>query len=147
MTTAAFDANVLAAGLIGLSVPTSTPGELIRRWLDDRFVLVISEYVFDEVRVAVAARYFRRRLTDEQIETALARFRAEARWVPITFEVSGVASHHHDDPVIATAVSAGADYLVTGDKELRAVGAHAGVTILTPCEFLIVLDSEVAEPR
>jgi len=62
--------------------------------------------------------------------------------VPITVEVRGVATHPEDDLVIATAVNAGADYLVTGDKELLAVGAYQSVTIRNPRAFLELLTGD-----
>lgn len=54
----------------------------------------------------------------------------------ITVQVTGIATHAHDDLVLATAISAGAEYLVTGDRGLRDVGEYQGVAILTPREFL-----------
>jgi uncharacterized protein len=45
-----------------------------------------------------------------------------------------------DDPVVATAVAARADYLVTGDrKHLLSVGAHGETRIVTPRQFLDLL--------
>jgi predicted nucleic acid-binding protein len=42
--------------------------------------------------------------------------------------------------VLATAVSGGAGYIVTGDKRLRAVSSYQGVSILSPRDFLHLLD-------
>jgi predicted nucleic acid-binding protein len=46
--------------------------------------------------------------------------------------------------VLATALSAGAEFLVTGDKELRQLGAYGGTRLLLPREFLTELDRQVA---
>jgi predicted nucleic acid-binding protein len=54
--------------------------------------------------------------------------------------VTGVASHPEDDPILATAVSASADYLVTGDRQLQRLGSYRGVSIVSPREFLDLLD-------
>jgi predicted nucleic acid-binding protein len=43
--------------------------------------------------------------------------------------------------VLAAAVSADADDLVTGDKRFLAVGSYAGVTILSPRAFLDLLET------
>ena len=67
--------------------------------------------------------------------------------VPLTVQVAGVATHPEDDLILATAVSSGADYLVTGDRRLRAVGAYADVAILSPREFLTLLASDSDEQR
>jgi predicted nucleic acid-binding protein len=41
-----------------------------------------------------------------------------------------------DDLILATALSAQADYLVTGDSQLQGLGAYRGVAIISPREFL-----------
>jgi predicted nucleic acid-binding protein len=61
---------------------------------------------------------------------------------PITADVLGVATHPEDDLILATAVSAQADYLVTGDRHLLALGMFHGVQIVSPREFLTILDLE-----
>ena len=60
----------------------------------------------------------------------------------MTAEVHGVATHPEDDLILATAVSAKADYLVTGDKKLRELGSYQGVSIVSPREFLDILESQ-----
>lgn len=46
--------------------------------------------------------------------------------------------------VLATAISGAADYLVTGDKELRALDNVRGVRILALQAMLAMLDEDVA---
>ena len=41
-----------------------------------------------------------------------------------------------DDAVLATAVAAGADFLVTGDKDLLILNTFAGIQIVTPAYCL-----------
>lgn len=45
-----------------------------------------------------------------------------------------------DDVVLATAVAAGAGFIVTGDDDLLALKQHAGIAILSPRQFLEYLD-------
>lgn len=40
-----------------------------------------------------------------------------------------------DLPVIGTAISANAEYLVTGDKELLKLKSHSNVTFIAPADF------------
>jgi predicted nucleic acid-binding protein len=57
--------------------------------------------------------------------------------------VQGVATHPEDDPILATALSAGADYLVTGDRRLRdRVPLFRGIPLISPSEFRDVLSRE-----
>jgi predicted nucleic acid-binding protein len=59
--------------------------------------------------------------------------------------VHEVTTHQEDDLILATAVSAKADYLVTGDSKLQQVGTYQGVAILSPRRFLEILMQEVSE--
>ena len=119
MLIAALDTNVLASGFAGEYIPSSTPGELVRRWRRGEFALAISEHILTELSDTLAAPYFSRRLSPTEQAEALAALRRSALVVGLTFTVSGVATHAEDDLILATAVSAGVDYLVTGDRALR----------------------------
>lgn len=59
---------------------------------------------------------------------------------PLTATVNGVATHPEDDLVLAAAVSARADYLVTSDTKLLRLESYEGVQIVSPATFLDVLE-------
>jgi predicted nucleic acid-binding protein len=72
---------------------------------------------------------------------------SHAQRVSITVAVSGVATHPEDDLVLATAISAGADYLVTGDRRFRTrIPRYRSVLLLSPAEFLAVLPAPYDAP-
>jgi predicted nucleic acid-binding protein len=54
---------------------------------------------------------------------------------------SVVAADPDDDHVIAAAVAAGADLLISGDRHLLALGTHANIQIISPAEAIRILDS------
>jgi predicted nucleic acid-binding protein len=85
-------------------------------------------------------------MTDDRVEIALNLLRRRAEITPITVTVEGVASHPEDDMVLATAVSAEAEYLVSGDKELQDLRAYGQIKILSPREFLSFLDEQAESP-
>jgi uncharacterized protein len=138
---AVLDTNVLVSGILGVPRATSTPGELLRRWHAGEYVLVISEHILSELARTLADPYFATRLHASEVEAALTGLRARAVLQPITARVRGVATQPKDDLVLATAVSAGAAYLVTGDRPLQSIGQYEGVAILSPRRFLDVLES------
>lgn len=142
MIGATLDASVLAAGFAAADEHDSTPGKIIRLWQSQVFRLVISAPILAEVERALAKPYFRRRLTPSQTEGAVRLLQAKADWTELTVTVAGVASHWEDDLVLASAVSARVGYLVTGDRKLLAVGGHLGVEIISPWDFLGLLDRE-----
>ena len=53
---------------------------------------------------------------------------------------SVVAADPDDDHVVAAAVAAGADLLISGDRHLLALGAHANIRIVSPAEAIRILD-------
>jgi predicted nucleic acid-binding protein len=57
----------------------------------------------------------------------------------LTIPVSGVATHPEGDLVLATGLSAGADYLGTRDRRLLKLGSHLGLRIVSPGELLAIL--------
>jgi putative PIN family toxin of toxin-antitoxin system len=89
--------------------------------------------------------YFRRYLSAAQSSRFLKLLRKRATVSQITVSVHGIATHPEDDLILATAVSAKADYLVTGDTKLQHVGTYQAVAILSPRRFLEILKHEVSE--
>ena len=145
MIVAVFDTNVLASGLAGEARPESTPGELLRRWRAKHFALVVSEPILTELVRTLTNPYFSRRFSPTEIEAMVARVSAEARTQPLTVDVAGVATHPEDDLILATALSAQAPYLVTGDQGLLDRGTYGPTAVVSPRQFLRVLEQHTAE--
>jgi uncharacterized protein len=101
--------------------------------------LILSEPIIAEFTRTLRKPYFRARVNEDQIAAALALLGTEAKITSLTIVVTGVAAHPEDDLVLATAVSAHADYLVTGDTGLLHVGNYEGVQILSPRALLDLL--------
>lgn len=70
------------------------------------------------------------------------RIAAEAHIQDITVSLTGVATHPEDDARLATALSGNIAYLVTGDHQLQQRGVYAGTRLLSPRQFLEILDLE-----
>jgi putative PIN family toxin of toxin-antitoxin system len=138
------DTNVLASGLAGFRNPTNTVAMILRLWRLGVFTLVTSEYILTELSRTLQTPYFRKRLTPQQITSAMRLLRRKTTITPITTTVHGVATHPEDDVILATAISAKADYLVTGDTKLQHVRTYKGMTILSPKQFLVTLTDDLA---
>lgn len=143
MISAVLDANTIASGILGFSNPDSIPGALLRLWRKGVFTLVISKHIRDEVKNLLQKPYFKRHLTPQETSRLQALLQFQAKQVLITVDVQNVATSPEDDIVIATALSAKADYLVTGDGPmLRKVGSsYEGVDLVTPNFFFELLNS------
>lgn len=141
MISVVFDTNVLASAFVGLERPGSVPGDLIRRWGDAEFTLVVSEPILIELNRTFHDRYFVQKLGRIGTVEAIRSLRSNAVIQPITIHVHGIATQPKDDLILATAASANAPYLVTGDRPLQGLGRFAQTVILSPRQFLDVLES------
>lgn len=135
MISAVLDTNVLASGFVGHGW-NSAVVQILDAWRARMYELVLSDHILAELEQAFSDPYFRRRLTHEDIIADLRLLREQAVLTPITVTITGVAAHPEDDLVLATAVSAKADYLVTGDGQLQKLRMLEGVNIVSPRAFL-----------
>jgi len=65
--------------------------------------------------------------------------KALALITPGVLSLPGVTRDPKDDPVVACAVEGEARFIVSGDQNLLVLGAHRGVHVVTPREFLVLL--------
>lgn len=114
--------------------------ELRTHWLAGRFQLLYSHYLLTEVRRAWESAYWTSRVPSEASHEFFGLMGRRAQWIDPHLEVVGVASHSGDDPVLATAASAQADCLVTGDADLLRLGGYGTVRIITARKFVEFLD-------
>lgn len=140
MISAVLDTNILASGTVTAATP---PGQILERWLDRQFELVISEHIIDELERTLNKSYFQKHLTPNAIKAFIGLLQSKATMISITIKVKGIATHIEDDLVIAAAVSGKVDYLVTGDGPLiRKVDSYKGVRLISPNDFLEVLKKQ-----
>jgi len=132
------DTNVLVSAF---PAQGTIPATLIDAWCQRVYHLVVSEPILEELEETWRDPYWEARFSPTDRAAAIALLRTAAIMTPLTVAVTGVATHPEDDLILATAVASGASYLVTGDRNLRAVGRYRCVTLLSPREFLERLSS------
>jgi uncharacterized protein len=142
---AVLDANLLVSALL---MPLGIPARILAAAYASVFRCLSSEAIAAEVSRALnRSRVQRKYHIDPSDASRLSGFlRSDLVLTPLTVSVSGVATHPEDDLILATAVSARADYLVTGDRQLLALQSFQGVQIVSPREFLAILALPDAEP-
>jgi len=133
--------NVLASGMLGLDHSSKPPAELLRRWEARQFVLVTSFPILDELARTLKNPYFNARIAPDEAERMWQSVQRESEVVEPTNLIPATATHPEDDLILATAVSALVDYLVTADRQLLALRDVGSIPIITPVAFLAVLDT------
>ncbi len=139
MIRATLDANVLAPGFTSRG---GVSGRIIARWRNRAFELVISAHMLQELARTLTDPYFAARLKPDEALAIVAELNIIANLTDLTVDVRGVATHPEDDLVLATALSGQAAILCTRDKQLLKLGSHKGIAILSPGEFMTLLETE-----
>lgn len=136
MTRVTVDATTIVSGLLR---PEPPPGQVLVAWRRGMFTLVTAEPLLDQVARTFTKPYFVRALASGRAAENVALLRTDPLVVPITVEVRGVATHPEDDVVLATALSGGAQYLITSDHDLLGLGEYEGLYIVSAAQFLSML--------
>jgi putative PIN family toxin of toxin-antitoxin system len=95
--------------------------------------LAICTPILNEIHRALNERFD---WSDARLEAVQAEYLDRMMRVTTRGRVSGICRDPKDDMVIECAVAAGADLILTGDKDLLAVKCYKTIRILTPRQFL-----------
>jgi putative PIN family toxin of toxin-antitoxin system len=135
MHKAVLDTNVLVSGLLKRR-RGGIPDQILRRV--ENFRLFLAEEILGETyRVLHYPRIQKRyRLTEREIQDYLTYLRSIATMVTNLPTLTVVTEDPDDNTILACAVKAQADYIVSGDPHLRDLIAYEGITIVSPAEFL-----------
>jgi putative PIN family toxin of toxin-antitoxin system len=130
--TVVLDTNVVIAALVAQGLCR----EVVHRAVRLR-VLASSDGLMEELEQTL-----RRKFIITPATTAfLKAFRQQLHVVEPASLPKPVCRDRDDDLVLATAVAAGADFIVTGDDDLLVFGGYEGIAIVSPRRFLERLDA------
>ena len=135
------NSNVIFSGMYP---STGAPGVILERFIDGKLTVVISRQVLEEVvstikeKLPDALPALRRLLMSAPPEIIKDPAPAEvARWAEIV--------HIKDAGILAAAIAAQPDYLVTGDKHFLGnpnIAQKSGLHIVTPTQLLQLLEKD-----
>jgi len=139
---AVLDTNVLVSSLL---VNAGLPAQVVDAWRQEQYILVTSPGLIAEVRATLNYPRLRRKyaLTEKDVEGLISLLEHDALLVPGQAQVSGaIPADPADEMVLACAVDAEADVIVSGDLHLLALGDYQGIPILTARAFMERLAGE-----
>jgi putative PIN family toxin of toxin-antitoxin system len=129
------DTNVFVSLLI-------RPGEALSaftEYLDEHAVILYSAETLTELIDVMRRKKFQTYTTAEEVGTFV-------QWIITTGElvsvdkVPEVSRDPKDDKFLAVAVAGGADYLISGDKDLLVLGRTGSIPIMSPAAFLAAVN-------
>jgi uncharacterized protein len=134
------DSSVLVSAFL---TPHGSVVRLLREPARSRYELCLSEAILTETAEVLLSKGKLRRYAayaDEDVRDYIRWLLTEAEIVSNLPDLRVVVNDPKDDPIIATAVAAKADYLITGDRaHLLPLGEYEGIRILSPRAFLDIL--------
>lgn len=126
---AVFDTNVYIAAIVTEGICS----RLLHRARAQEFILVSCPFIIGELRRILSRKF---RLSAGDVAEAMEPVtEAVGRIIEHDINVNGVCRDADDDNILACALAAGAEYLVTGDADLIVIGEYKGIKIITPRDF------------
>lgn len=128
------DTNVL---LSGIAYPASVPGKIMAAWRHGSVDVLLSAYSLDELRRVLPRLAHRHGLTLAEIDDLVDALSIQAEIIePLQDpapDLRDVADHAVLGTLLAALKTSGADYLISGDKDLLALAER--YPIVTPAKF------------
>lgn len=132
--TVVFDTNVLFAAFVAHGVCAGLYEECLLRGQ-----IVVSPFILEELHGKLLLKA---KLTRAEADEVIDTISADAKRVSISPLTKPICRDSDDDFILATALAAQADALVTGDKDLLVLERVEGIPILSPRDVLTLLRSE-----
>ncbi len=142
MIQAVVDVNVLVSALVG---PLGFSRRTLVAWEQGRLDLVTAEGIINELDGKLQLPRIQKRLSDPDVnrQWIVQLLRTQARLILVPrHECVPITGDPDDDYVLATTRLSQAEYLVTGDQELLAIGEYARARIVSPRQLIAVLESK-----
>jgi uncharacterized protein len=125
------DTNVLIAGLVADGLCR----DIVKRRLPGH------ELFTSQVLLAELDEKLREKLGADPDNVPFLKIYRERASIVVTGPLAEpVCRDRDDDEVLAVAISCKAEAIVTGDKDLLSLKSHAGISILSPRQFVELLD-------
>ena len=132
------DTNVAVSAALN---PKGPPAEIVRAWRAHSLTWVTSPPLLDELERTLLSSRIGRYLAwgEDEIAEFLAAVRQTAEVTSPTDRIDVIMDDPVDNRVLEAAVSAQADYVVSGDHHLLDLKTYQGVQIVTPARFVAIV--------
>jgi len=124
------DSNVLVSGLV---FKRGKPHQLLQKALNGEINLTVSKAIIDEVADVLGRKF---NASPEEIAMAQSIIADAARTVRPAVQLYVIKEDPDDNRILECAVSAGSDYIVSGDKDLLRLKRYDAIRILSVSGFL-----------
>lgn len=138
MRKAVLDTNVLVSAFLFEHGPAR---RLLERARAGAFVICLAEEILTQARRVLNYPRIRKKnkFPDEAIEAYLSLLRITSEMVSPLPDLHGIVRDPNDDMIVACAMGAQAQYVVTRDKDLLDLDRYKQVEMVIPEQYLVLL--------
>ena len=135
------DTNVFVSATI---TEKGKPAQILKAWREKKLEVIISPEILKEIGQVV----FRPKIKKISFWTEKERYQFIedlARiciLTPGSLELKQAVKHTQDHKFLVAAIEGKADYIVSGDRHLRDLGAYKGIKIVSANEFFQILENK-----
>lgn len=134
---ALFDTNVLLSAFISEGLCS----KLLSRAKKKQFALYTCPFVLSEFREKLTRKFSATVKEADETAALIEGISVTANPATKMVVVTGICRDSDDDNVLACALAANVDYLVTGDPDLLIIETYQGIKIVSPREFELLFDN------
>ena len=129
------DTNQFVSSVI---IKKGPPAQLLQAWKNHTYILITSRQIIEEIKKAlhyprIVKKYH---LHEREIEALINLIEHEAIILPAPSKIHVIKEDPDDNKILACALEAKAQYIVSGDKHLLKLGRYKNISIVTAREFL-----------
>lgn len=130
------DTNLFIKGLL----KSKTARLIIEAFIEERFKLISSEYLIGELIHTSQKPNLRKFITEDDAALLIALIKEKAIIVKPKGKIN-LCRDEKDNPIIETAITAKAEYIITSDKDILEIPPEklAPLKTISPEEFLDIL--------
>jgi uncharacterized protein len=133
---AVIDTNVWVSALF----TSGTARKLVNRLKINSFQLIYSTQILDELLEVTARPKLAHKLIKEDKTELTDLIRQHGVSVELERPISAISRDPRDDMYLACALVADCDFIVTGDNDLLCLKTHGRAKIISPAEFVGILE-------
>jgi putative PIN family toxin of toxin-antitoxin system len=113
--------------------------KIIERIINGLDELYVSNKILEEISDVMARPNFK---TDQKtIDRYIRTIENNCKKVLTEGKIKGICRDKDDDDKLECGTICNADYIITGDNDLLVLGNYNAIKIITPKEYLIIMDS------
>ncbi len=124
------DTNVI----VSAAISKGKPRELLDRGIENRFSLVISEFILKETETVLRRPKFK--TGEDEIQRVVLALMQSGDMVRVESDFRAIESDPSDNMILNTAYDGHADFIVTGDRALLRLKRFKKIRILSVSEAL-----------